>query len=74
MNGLVIAATLRDYIVKGVSDISVTNWMKKNNLQSIAKIEMNFLVWNKITVDGKHIFDEGLFERRKREYQLYQMH
>jgi len=50
---------------------SLDNWMKKNNLQPINKIEMNFLVWNKITVNGKHIFDEGLFERRKREYQLY---
>jgi lysozyme len=57
--------------INAVSDISVNNWMKKNNLSSIYKIEMDFLEWNKITVNGKHIFDEGLFERRKREWLLY---
>lgn len=57
--------------VKAVSDISVKNWMKRNSIEEINKIEMNFLVWNKITVDGKHIFNEGLFQRRMRENKLY---
>jgi len=59
--------------INAVSDVSVKNWMKKNNLQTIKKIEMNFLVWNKITIDGKHIFDEGLFERRIKENKLYHL-
>jgi lysozyme len=57
--------------INNVTDVSVYNWMEKQNLQEINIIKMYFLVWNKITVNGKKVVSKGLTERRKREADLY---
>lgn len=57
--------------VQNMTDVSVKNWCEKNRWNAINIIKYHFLEYNKITVAGKHVFDEGLINRRKREADLY---
>jgi len=52
-------------------DFADSDLLSAFNAGDMRKAASEFLLWNKITVNGQHVVDKGLTARRQREHDLF---